>query len=743
MEQLIMGKKVFIIFLMTVSVFASFENKAQVTLQYDNSIPVFMNGKQLKDPWAGGLNASQYGRVDINGDGKEDLVLYDRSSNLVRVFVNEDGSFIFNPDLRMYLPRHLEGWMLFRDYDCDGRKDIFTYSIGGIKVYRNVGLPNTPPEWELTVDPVLTLGSSGMINLQVNITDVPGIEDIDGDGDLDVLVYNFAIGGYIRYHRNMSVEKTGECGSLDFELVSRNWGYFEECVCHLYAFNVFGETCTDLLQARVMHPGGKSLLLIDMDNDGDMDFLGGHEQCDEFYYLENKGTSEEALMDEFSETFPDDEHPANFPVFPAGFFDDFDEDGIKDLVVSPNTEYNPDKTIDFGNSSWYYKNMGSDEIPQFEFMTTSFIQSGMIDLGENSCPVLVDEDGDGDLDLLVGSNGSKDGDIFYGYLTLFENTGNNSSPAYQVKNEDFLDLSEIKQHDMIPVIADLNHDGAQDIVVVSTKLATGIVEVRWYKNTAGIGSGLRFSSDYELLDIELDINDTPYFTDVNDDGMNDLLIGKTTGRLEYHGNMGDDQNPYFILEDPAFLGIDDSYIEFKRNLVPLVMDIDLDGAPDLLTTDYTGVLTIYLHYKKDPEKTVKVMFNELLSNSDTSVLGYHTWMTGGLISGLENQVIITGNPMGGLSVFKNIADNTYPESGAVILEIYPNPLVNSNTLVTRSNAHGNLLIFNNLGQLLDGPIGIEANRIRVLDIGYMPQGLYILKVIAKNGRSDEKRFIRY
>jgi hypothetical protein len=612
-----------------------------------------------------------------------------------------------------------------------------------MKVYRNAGSPNAEPEWELIADPVLTRGASGIINLQVNITDVPGIEDIDGDGDLDILVYNFAIGGYIRYHQNMSVEHTGSCGMLDYEFVSRNWGYFEECDCHVYAFEEFGESCENLIPARIMHPGGKSLLLIDMDNDGDKDFLGGHEQCDEFYYLENKGTPIEARMNEFSEHFPNTENPAKFPVFPAGFFDDFDNDGVKDLVVAPNTEYNPDKTINYKQSSWFYKNSGSNELPHFDFITRSFLQSGMIDMGENAYPVLVDEDGDGDLDLMVGSNGYQDGDIFYGYISLFENTGNYSNPEYRLKDTDYHNFSEIKQFDIMPLIADLNHDGAYDLIIVSKKSEDRAIETRWYKNTADLGSGLSFDANYELLNIDLRSNDTPFFTDVNNDGLNDVLIGKFTGRLEYHENRGNDVIPFFVLEDPTFLDIDDSYIEFKINLVPFVIDINLDGDDDLLTTDYTGVLTVYLNYKNEPEKLYNVIFNELVNARDTSVFGHHTWMTGGLISGNENPYVITGNPQGGLSLYKNIADLTQQEYDSLVLKIYPNPLVNSNTLIAKSNSKGNLLIFNNLGQLIDGPVEIQANREIHFDIGYMPQGLYIFKVFDFSGRSDEQRFIRY
>ena len=180
---------------------------------------------------------------------------------------------------------------------------------------------------------------------------------------------------------------------------------------------------------------------------------------------------------------------------------------------------------------------------------------------------------------------------------MFENTGSFSDPTYTLKDTDFLNLSEITQFDMMPLISDLNHDGSPDLVIVSTKSDKKTVETRWYKNTAEIGNGLNINMDYDLLEIELKLNDTPFFTDVNEDGLTDLLIGKSTGRLEYHENKGNDADPYFVLDNPAFLDIDDSFIEFKIYLVPFVIDIDLDGNDDLLTTDYSGHLTVYLDYK--------------------------------------------------------------------------------------------------------------------------------------------------
>ena len=50
--------------------------EAQFTFTLDQSIPVEANGKSLAMPWAGGLNAAQFNTMDLNGDGKQDLVTF-------------------------------------------------------------------------------------------------------------------------------------------------------------------------------------------------------------------------------------------------------------------------------------------------------------------------------------------------------------------------------------------------------------------------------------------------------------------------------------------------------------------------------------------------------------------------------------------------------------------------------------------------------------------------------------------
>lgn len=717
---------------------------SQILFQYDSSMVVREDKNILHNAWAGGLNAGQYGRIDIDGDGKDDLVVFDRSSKTLNPFILVGNQFVYSPDYRSFFPEEIEGWILFRDYDCDGLKDIFANASRGMKVYRNITPPDQTLRWELVADPILTLTSSGVINLQVNITDMPSIDDVDGDGDLDVLVYNFALGGFIRYHQNMSVEKTGTCGEIEFELVSRNWGYFEECDCNtMYAFEELGESCENIFAGRVMHAGGKSLLLIDMDNDGDKDFLGGHEQCEPLYYLENVGTAQEAKMISYETDFPTTDKPARFFIHPAGYFDDFDLDGVKDLLVAPNEQFNIDHRINFGSSSWFYKNTGSDELPEFSFVTERFIQSSMIDLGGNAVPTLVDFDGDGDLDLVIGGNGKKIGDHFFGYIRVYENTGDFLQPEYQLKYSDYLGLSSLLQYDFIPVFADLNHDGATDMVLNGTN-PENTISTRLYLNQNTSGRGLKFDTEEAIvLNLGIQINDTPFFTDVNQDGLTDMLLGKSTGRLEYHINAGSAENPEFILENAAFMGIDDDFINFKRNLVPFVYDFDLDGKEDLITSDYTGTLNVYEHYQNQPVKSTEIMYNPITQLTDTFRLGYHSWIAGGLLYLNEFPVMLVGSESGGVKAYRSVVERGISEDGDLYLVVYPNPSRTNEQLKVRTNRDGYLYLYNPVGQLLENPLRIDRYTVSQFDIGHLSQGIYLLKFVDLKGHTAIRQFIRF
>ena len=62
---------------------------AQINFSRDPSILVSENGTQLKHAWVGGVNAMQPSKIDLNLDGINDLIFFDRSGNKISPFLSD------------------------------------------------------------------------------------------------------------------------------------------------------------------------------------------------------------------------------------------------------------------------------------------------------------------------------------------------------------------------------------------------------------------------------------------------------------------------------------------------------------------------------------------------------------------------------------------------------------------------------------------------------------------------------
>jgi hypothetical protein len=131
---------------------------------------------------------------------------------------------------------------------------------------------------------------------------------------------------------------------------------------------------------------------------------------------------------------------------------DVNNDGLKDLLVSsfdPNIQKSANQS-----SVWLYLNTGTAAVPEFTLYTKNFLQSDMIDLGSGAYPVLVDLDGDGLTDLLVGNWGNWNGCSrdqwgilnceFIASIAYFKNVGTKTSPSFKLITNDLGGLSSLK-----------------------------------------------------------------------------------------------------------------------------------------------------------------------------------------------------------------------------------------------------------------------------------------------------------
>jgi hypothetical protein len=76
-------------------------------------------------PYTGGLNAPQMFKIELDGDGIKDLFVFDRYGNKVMTYLFKGGKYVYAPMYESQFPP-LFKWVVIKDYNCDGKEDIFT-----------------------------------------------------------------------------------------------------------------------------------------------------------------------------------------------------------------------------------------------------------------------------------------------------------------------------------------------------------------------------------------------------------------------------------------------------------------------------------------------------------------------------------------------------------------------------------------------------------------------------------------
>jgi hypothetical protein len=721
-------KTIWLTLFLTLSLFA----QAQFTYKLDQSIVVEADGKTLTLPWAGGLNSVQVNTMDLNDDDNQDLVLFDRTTNKILTFLNESNQYVYAPEYEELFPTEVTQWILLRDFNCDGKKDIFTSDPFGIVVFVNTTKPGEQLSWRPFNPgfPLLTKGFTGNVNLKINESDIPAIDDIDGDGDLDILNVRFVGIGTIEWHKNLSVERTGRCDSLQLERITQNYGGFEECECGKFAF---GQTCASLPGGRTQHAGGKALLTLDMDNDGDREILFSEESCARVYLLENKGDAENALMTT-AEIFPTS-NPINFLIFPAPFLEDLDFDGKADLIASPNIYARTFESTNFQNSMWFYKNTSTNQLPQFTFQKTNFLQEEMIDVGDYAAPAFIDSDGDGDQDMYISNYA---GPGFASSVYFYENTGSAEEAKFKLITTDFINLSFADYYNVKLQFADVNGDATLDFAFTGTNPRNGVTTLYYVPNRSA--NGLDFSGQ-SLVTTGFQIGqpENILLVDVNQDGLNDILLGKATGAVQYWRNLGPAGQYNYTLENGSFLGLGTS--TDRQSPALAAGDLDADGRADLILANQRGKLTIFGDFRAqnpDIAGVENIIYNDLTEEYYSKNLGGRGWPTVVNLFNSDRPAIVFGNTMGGIYILKNEESKALSEEPVV--EIFPNPVEENEVLKIKTDRNMIVQFYTSLGQRLSESYFIPANQEYPIRVSGLPSGVYLAH-FTYNGKTLGKRFV--
>lgn len=722
---------------------------AQFAFERDTSLPVIVDGVPLPNAWVGGLTASQISHFDANFDGKPDLYIFDRDGNRSMVFINEDDtpgamSYRFAPEYAAGFPP-LRDWALLRDFDGDGRADIFTGFQSSIQVWRNVSTPEDGIAFELHTPQLQAAFDFGngpntfpIVCLSI---DIPSIIDYDGDGDLDIITFT-ETSTTLYFFTNMASEN-GDPGGLDFKCTNRCYGmiaegsednsvtFGDDFEC---PFNVidprFKEEEFIFEVAGNRHAGG-TLCSIDLDGNGHLDLLTG-----DFGY----NTIQAWMMTEASDgqdstyqvdlTFPSivaGDEPIDIYRFPSTFYLDLNNDGINDLLGAPNSRFQADDD----NGMWLYLNHGANDNPDFQLLKTNFLQDEMIELGTGAYPVLFDYNNDGLLDLVVANREYFiDANTRFAQIALYENTGSENEPEFTLIDNDWLSISDFEFRSIYPTFGDIDGDGQADLLLGEE---AGVIH--FFKNNATPGEPASF--ELETLAINdatgstLDIgqNSTPQLFDVDGDGLLDLLIGEKLGIVNYFRNVGTAENFAFeqVLGDAgeAFGGVTvNNQLGINGYSVPQ-MYRDQDGELHLFVANEVGTIEYYTNISGN----LSGIFNQVTDELGGIQDGFRCAMFVGDIDNDGYPDLFYGISNGGLMFFKGADPATHLTPAERIndhVRMYPNPATEVLNIEFDTIVGGTITFYDAQGRVVHSTY-VQPSHRQVVNVSALPRGYYLVE----------------
>lgn len=714
-------------------------------LKYNDTIQVIENSLPLANPWAGGLNSVQFSDIDLNLDGIKDLIIFDRAGNRINPFINKGTPN--TPDYK-YAPEYignfpfLEHWVLLRDYNCDGKIDIFGYAPGGIKVYKNTSTSYL--SFELVTNLLLSNYQPNVINLYVTSVDIPAIDDIDGDGDLDIMTYEI-FGSTVEYHKNMSMETKGNCDTLHYVMKNQCWGQFREnqlncdiILDYQCPFNVPSPERKGKGNQGDKH-SGSCVLTMETNANTATEMVVGDIGCRYLTFLQNGGSvpNQNSKVTAKDTLFPKN-HSSNtaqidMEIFPCGFFLDVNNNAKKDLVVSPNNS----GTLEQENfkSVWRYNNIGQNNQPNFVLQEKNFIQGEMIEVGEAANPTLFDIDGDSLADLIIGNYSYYDS--IGGMLSFYKNTGTKSTPQFTLVTRNFANIPSYNIspfntpiRGITPTFGDLDNDGDADMIIGDVH-----GNIHYFENNSG-----NFTlAQQNYFSINVGEFATPQIYDLDGDTLLDLVIGERSGNVNFYQNIGSKTVPNYTLVTDSlgkvnakewwnYIGF--SYPHFYKQ----------NGINKLILGSMGG----FLKYYDNIDNNLNGKFNLVDSLYMNIKVGNRAAICGGYFVGNDTLYdVIVGNYAGGLTLFSgdyfnSINEKTYNEIDFIL---YPVPANNRLNILFSNKAFqytkNTFYIYDLLGKMiLSGTLNGSG-----IDISNLTQGTYIFMLNQhENSISKTKKF---
>ena len=737
-------------------------------------------GNPIKQPWIGGLNACIMGEIDLNFDGKMDLVVYDQHAEKIFTFLNfgvgENGlnDYRYAPQYEAFFPKITLGnekiaWFQLIDFNGDGLPDLFVPNgFGAITVYKNVS-QNPTIKFELYTPRLKEEISEGVYrDLIFSPLAYPHFVDLDGDGDLDLLIFGGMNGTTLLYYKNRSMEKYGHADSLDFILEDEEWGCFRESsVSNEIILNICDDEKNDgnevntLPQTHLVpcapypapkHGEGSTIFAIQL-KDSLYDLLLADGGFPNIIALFNGGTSEKAKITHLDTIFPRQSTPVNLLNCPAVSAIDVDNCGVKELIFSPFSA--KDFSTESYASNWVYKNMSTTDIADFQLISQRFLQDEMLDFGMGAFPTVVDIDGNGLLDIVVGNYGRIDSaweefgvwqSRFVADLILLKNIGTPTEPMFQIYPINL--TPPIDFAGAVPTFGDIDDCGKLELLI-----GTETGEIRQYRNrNPDVFPPDFVLENHNILQENIGVFLAPQLFDLNGDGLLDLVVGnqRTTwrdeqgriyskGSIHYLQNIGTPKNPEFVLITDSLGRVDvrNHEISYSGYSKPHFFK-DTNGNTHLFCGNEDGKILHYTDIDDNLSGTfwrmndVGAMHASSLQQTPISEGSFTAVAVGDFNNdGLLDMVV--GNHRGGLTFFYGIPNpnvkNT-PIVNDLKVTIYPNPVRDWLFIQSEEDYRMQGEILDLQGRIVRSLPSVKNGQS--IDVRTLPIGSYLLKIIVEN-----------